>query len=233
MTCVREAKSPAYRSRSRLVERGRPRRGPSSTVTALQSNGSAITLFLDIGQGSGLAAASGVRPFLPPILAASLGRADLGVNFSGGDFAFLESIGFIAVLAVFAVLAYAVKLPPPLLAGLAIALGALLFAGSLTEGDREGWVGLPLGAACAALAWYASVRFFARAGARLEADAGATNGLRPHLLRAYGDLLALSLALVSVAVPPLAFGALGVFVLLLLRGRATEGRKYEGLRILR
>jgi hypothetical protein len=53
------------------------------------------------------------------------------------------------------------------------------------------------------------------------------------LLSAYGDLLALSLALVSVAVPPLAFGALGAFVLLLLRGRAAEGRKYEGLRILR
>ena len=227
MTCVREAKSPAYRSRSRLVERGRPRRGPSSTVTALQGtgSGSAISLFFDIGQGSGLAAASGVRPFLPPILAGSLGRADAGVNFSGGDFAFLESIPFIVVLAVLAVLAYAVKAPPPLLAAMAIALGALLFAGSLTEGGREGWVGLPLGAACAALAWYASARFFARASARLEADRG--------FLGAYGDLLALSLAVVSVVVPPLAFGALGVFVLLLLRGRAAEGRKYEGLRILR
>ena len=55
MTCVREAKRPAYRSRSRLVERGRPRRGPSSTVTALQSTerSTAISLFLDIGQGTG------------------------------------------------------------------------------------------------------------------------------------------------------------------------------------
>lgn len=179
---------------------------------------------MDIGQGSGLAAASGVRPFLPPILAASLGRADLGVNFSGGDFAFLESIAFIAIMALLALAAYAANLPPPLLAALAIGLGALLFAGSLTEGDREGWVGLPLGAACAALAWYASARFFARAGARIE-----TVGF----IGAYGDLIALSLAVVSVVIPPLAFGALAAFVLLLLRGRAAEGRKYEGLRILR
>jgi len=180
---------------------------------------------LDIGQGSGLAAASGVRPFLPPILAASLGRADIGVNFSGGDFAFLESIPFIAVLVVLALASYVAQAPPPVLAALAVVLGALLFAGSLTEGGREGWVGLALGAACAALAWYASARFFARARARLDSEGG--------LLTAYGDLVALSLAVVSVVIPPLAFGALGAFVVLLLRGRAAEGRKYEGLRILR
>ena len=187
-----------------------------------------MSLFLDIGQGSGLAAATGVRPFLPPILAASLGRADLGVNFSGGDFAFLESLVFIAVLVVLAVAAYAVNLPPPLLAAFAVGLGALLFAGSLTEGDRDGWVGLPLGAACAALAWYASARFFARARARLGQQTG-----RPSLLDAYGDLIALSLAIVSVVIPPLAFVALAAFILLLLRGRDAEERKYEGLRILR
>jgi hypothetical protein len=182
-------------------------------------------VFLDIAQGSGLAAASGVRPFLPPILAGALGRADLGVNFSGGDFAFLESIPFIAALAVLAVLSYVVRLPPPALAGGAVALGALLFAGSLTEGGREGWAGLALGAACAALAWYASARLFARAGARLDSQGG--------FLAAYGDLIALALAVVAVAIPPVSFVALGAFVLLLMRGRRQEGRKYEGLRILR
>jgi hypothetical protein len=182
-------------------------------------------VFLEIAQGSGLAAASGVRPFLPPILAAALGRADLGVNFSGGDFAFLESIPFIAVLVVLAAVSYAARIPPPALAGAAVALGALLFAGSLTEGGREGWAGLALGAACAALAWYASARFFARAGARLGSDGG--------LLAAYGDLIALSLAVVAVVLPPLSFVALGAFLLLLVRGRRQEERKYEGLRILR
>ena len=182
-------------------------------------------MFLDIAQGTGLAAASGVRPFLPPVLAGALGRADLGVNFSGGDFAFLESIPFIAALVVLAVLAYAVRIPPPALAAGAVALGALLFAGSLTEGGREGWAGLALGAACAALAWYASARFFTRARARLGSQGG--------FLAAYGDLIALALAAAAVALPPLSFVALGAFVLLLLRGRQQEGRKYEGLRILR
>ena len=147
------------------------------------------------------------------------------MNFSGGDFAFLESVPFIAVLVVLAAASYAKEVSPPLLAGCAVALGALLFAGSLTEGGRDGWLGLVLGAVCAALAWYASARFFARARARLDSEAG--------FLTAYGDLIALSLAVVSVVIPPLAFAALGAFVLLLLRGRTADGRKYEGLRILR
>ncbi len=185
-----------------------------------------MTLFLDIGQGTGLASASGVRPFLPPILAGSLGHADLGVNFSGGDFAFLESYAFIAVLAVLAIASHVREIPPPVLGALAVALGALLFAGSLTEGGRDGWIGLPLGAACAALAWYASARFFSRARARLGPDGSG-------FVEVYGDLAALSLAFVSIVLPPLAFVALGAFVVLLVRGRAADDRKYEGLRILR
>jgi high-affinity Fe2+/Pb2+ permease len=166
-----------------------------------------------------------VRPFLPPILAGALGRGDIGVNFSGGDFAFLESLPFLAVVVVLAIASYAVSQPPPALAAAGVALGALLFAGSLTEGGRDGWAGLVAGAACAALAWYASFRFFSRARARLRSEAG--------FLAAYGDLIALSLAIVAVVVPPLSFVALGAFVLLLLRGGQAEGRKYAGLRILR
>jgi hypothetical protein len=184
-----------------------------------------VSLIFDIGQGSGLAAASGVRPFLPAILAGALGRADLGVNFSGGEFAFLESVPFLVALVVLAVLAYVVELPPPALAALAVALGALLFAGSLTEGGRQGWAGLALGAACAALAWYAAARFFTRARARLEGGGG--------MVGAYGDLIALALAALAVALPPVSFLALAAFALLLLRGQQAEGRKYEGLRILR
>ena len=210
------------------MERGRPRSGPSSTVTALQSTeGSrAISLILDIGQGSGLASASGVRPFLPSILAGALARGDIGVNFSGGDFAFLESLPFLAVMVVLAITSYVFQHPPPMLAAIAIALGALLFAGSLTEGGHEGWIGLPVGAACAALAWYASARFFSRARARLD-------GGSDSLLTAYGDMIALAIAIVAIVIPPLSFIALAAFALLLLRGEQAEGRKYEGLRILR
>jgi hypothetical protein len=148
------------------------------------------------------------------------------VNFSGGDFAFLESLPFLAVMVVLAITSYVFQHPPPMLAAIAIALGALLFAGSLTEGGHEGWIGLPIGAACAALAWYASVRFFSRARARLD-------GGSDSLLAAYGDLIALAIAIVAIVIPPLSFGALIAFAFLLLRGEQAEGRKYEGLRILR
>ena len=210
-----------------MVERGRPWRGPSSTVTALQGTAAvrAISLFLDIGQGTGLAAASGVRPFLPPILAGALGRGDIGVNFSSGDFAFLESLWFLGIVVALAVASYVFQHPPPALGVFAVVIGALLFAGSLTEGGREGWLGLVAGAACAALAWYASARFFARARARLEGS--------DSLLAAYGDLIALALAIVAVVIPPLSFGAIAAFLFLLVRGEKAEGRKYEGLRILR
>jgi hypothetical protein len=183
-----------------------------------------MSLLFDIGQGSGLAAASGVRPFLPPILAGALARGDYGVNFSGGDFAFLESIPFLAVLVALAVAAYLAEIPPPALAGAGVALGALLFAGSLTEGEREGWVGLLLGAVCAALAWYAASGFFARANARLDGNS---------LLTAYADLAALVLAGIAVLLPPVSFLAIAAFLVLLIRGQQAEGRKYEGLRTLR
>ena len=147
------------------------------------------------------------------------------MNFSGGDFAFLESIPFLAAMVALAIASYAFEPPPPALAAFAIAIGALLFAGSLTEGGREGWLGLLAGAACAALAWFASARFFARARARLGGGDG--------MLAAYGDLIALAIAIVAVVIPPLSFGALAAFVFLLLRGERVEGRKYEGLRILR
>ena len=54
-----------------------------------------LDLFLAISQGTGLALATGVRPFLPPLLAGALARADVGIDFSGTDFSFLESTPFL------------------------------------------------------------------------------------------------------------------------------------------
>ena len=55
---------------------------------------------LDLLQGVGLAAAIGVRPWLPMLLAGALAAANLGLDFDGTDFAFLESVPLLVVLAV-------------------------------------------------------------------------------------------------------------------------------------
>ena len=44
-----------------------------------------MSLFLDIGTGAGLATASGVRPYLPPLLAGALARGDVAIDFEGTD----------------------------------------------------------------------------------------------------------------------------------------------------
>src|SRR5437899_6423650 len=92
-----------------------PRSGWSSIVTPLSlpgatrlRNEAAISLFFDIGKGAGLAGASGVRPFLPPLLAGALARGDIGIDFDGTDFHFLESPAFLAAVLALAVVAYAV-----------------------------------------------------------------------------------------------------------------------------
>ena len=51
-------------------------------------------------QGLGIAAAIGIRPFLPVLLVGALAGADLGVDFEGTDFAFLEQTGFLFAMLV-------------------------------------------------------------------------------------------------------------------------------------
>ena len=212
-------------------------RGPlplrsSSKVMALQTRvPTAISLFLDIGQGAGLSAATGVRPYLPPLVAGALARGDAGIDFEGTDYSFLEEPAFLAGVLALAVLAYLLEragrgeLVRPLgLVG--IALGALMFAGSLADGDHTSWPGLIAGAACALLALVAVTAFLDRVRRRLEGGAAT-------LLDVYADLAALVLAGLSILAPPVGFAALAAFLWLLVRGRQGEERKYEGLRILR
>ena len=172
-----------------------------------------------------------MRPFLPPLLAGALAREDLGIDFTGTDWAFLESTGFLAAVLALAVVAYVLgrggrELPPPLLAGVAVALGGLLFAGSLADGGHSGWPGLAAGVACALLAFYAAGAFLGRVRKRL--DPGAAG-----FLDTYADLIALALAGLSILAPPVGFLALAAFAWLIARGRGQADRKYEGLRILR
>ena len=50
---------------------------------------------MDIGTGAGLAGATGVRPYLPPLPTGALRGADTGIDFDGTDWSFLESPVFL------------------------------------------------------------------------------------------------------------------------------------------
>jgi hypothetical protein len=203
-----------------------------------------MSYFLDIGTGAGLASATGVRPYLPPLLAGGLARGDIGIDFDGTDFSFLESPGFLGAVVAFGVVAFLAERsaanrrspdlggrvgrgPVEILAGIVgLAFGALLFAGALADNGHPAWVGLVFGPLCAALGWLAIGGLVERVRARLAPDQDA-------LLTAYADGAALLLAAIAVFVPPLALLAIPAFLLLLVGGRRREGQKYAGLRILR
>jgi hypothetical protein len=203
-----------------------------------------MSLFLDIGTGAGLSSATGVRPYLPPLLAGGLARSDIGIDFDGTDLWWLESTAFLAGVVAVGVIMFLVERsaanraspdiggragrgPAELLAGLiGLALGTLLFAGALLDTGQPGWIGLVFGPFCAALAWLAVGGLVERVRARLERDQAA-------LVTAYADGAGLILAGIAIFLPPLAYLAIPGFVVLLLGGRRREGEKYAGLRILR
>ena len=203
-----------------------------------------MSLFLDIGTGAGLASATGVRPYLPPLLAGGLARGDIGIDFDGTDLWWLESTAFLAGVLALGVVGFFVERsaanraspdiggragrgPAEIFAGVVgLALGALLFAGALVDNGQEAWIGLVFGPLCAALAWLAIGGLVERVRARVEPAQAA-------LVTAYADGAALILAAIAIFVPPLALLAIPGFVVLLLGGRRREGEKYAGLRILR
>jgi uncharacterized protein DUF4126 len=191
-----------------------------------------VSVFLDTTTGMGLAGATGVRPYLPPLLAGGLARGDIGIDFDGTDWRFLESTGFLLAVLAVAVAAYLLERTEnaravEIVSGvMGITLGALLFAGALADGGTEAWPGLIAGPICAFLGWRAIGGLVERARARLEGGAAA-------LLTAYADGAALLLAAVAVFLPPVSILAIAAFVVLLLGGRRREDEKYAGLRVLR
>ncbi len=195
-----------------------------------------MSLFLDIGTGAGLAGASGVRPFLPPLLAGALARGGIGIDFRHTSYSFLQSPAFLVAVLALAALAYLLERRRPAasardpvelgLAALGVALGALLFAGAVSQAHAEAWPFLFAGAACAALGFLAVAALVGRARRRVEGSAAS-------LLLVYADLISLLLAGLAILLAPLGLVALVAFAVLLTRARMAGPRKFEGLRILR
>jgi hypothetical protein len=187
---------------------------------------------LDLLQGLGIAAAIGIRPFLPTLLAGALAAGNIGLDFSGTDFSFLESAVFllaiVILVAVFAVLERRrpIAQVATVLLVIALVLGALQAAGSIADHSATWWPGVPIGVAAASLGYLAASSLFARVRARLDAEAAAA-------LPLYGEGAALVAAGLSILFPPLAVLVAAALAWLLFRGRRREGEKYAGLRILR
>jgi Domain of unknown function (DUF4126) len=196
-----------------------------------------MDFLLDLLQGIGLAAAVGIRPFLPVLLAGALAAANLGLDFDGTDFAFLEEwpflLGVLALVAGLDIIGRragrdAPDRPPLLYAllALALALGALVAAGSVAEDSSDWWAGAIAGVAAAALGFEAARQLFGRVRRRLDEQAAAA-------LPVYAEGAALVAAGISILFPPLALLVVGALIWLLAGGRRREGEKYAGLRILR
>ena len=191
-----------------------------------------MSVFLDTTTGIGLAGATGVRPYLPPLLAGGLARSDVGIDFDGTDWRFLESTGFLVAVLAAGVIAYLAERSQrqravEVFSGVVgIVLGALLFAGALADGGTEAWPGLVAGPICALLGWRAVGGLVERVRGRLEGGAAA-------LLTAYADAVALLLAAIAIFVPPASLLAIAAFIVLIVGARRREGEKYAGLRILR
>jgi hypothetical protein len=192
---------------------------------------------LDLLQGIGIAAAIGIRPFLPTLLAGALAAANLGLDFDHTKFAFLESAPFLLAIVVCVALLGVLERRRPgalvdaragvaLLIAVALVLGALQACGSLADGSSTWWPGLIVGPAAAGLGFAAVRSLFARVRTRLDAEAAST-------LPLYGEGAALAACGLSILLPPLAILVVAGLAWLLAGGRRRADEKFAGLRILR
>lgn len=196
-----------------------------------------MRLFLDICTGLGLSASAGIRPFLPVLVSGVFAAFDVGVDYDGTDFAFLERAWFLALL--LALMAAAVLLTRRVgaaafesgpigaaMSGIAIATGGLLFAGVLADHGYAWWPGLLGGLAIAALGQAAVRSLFTRVRARLDRQA-------QDALVVYADGTSAIGAALAIVIPPISIVLVGFLAWLLAGGRRRSGEKYAGLRILR
>ena len=195
-----------------------------------------MTLFLVICQGIGLALAAGIRPYLPALVAGAAASSNLLIDFDHTDYSFLERPWFLLVVVL--VLIGVVLLERrqgeeqvesgsigASLAGVAIGVGALLFAGSMADEGYSPYPGIAAGVVCAVVAQASMRSLFRRTRVRLDPAA-------KEALPLYANGLSLLLAALSILAPPVSLLALAFLVWLLVGGRRREGGKYAGLRIL-
>jgi hypothetical protein len=191
-----------------------------------------------IGLGVGLALAAGLRPFLPALLSGALAAAGiLGVDFHRGNYGFLQSGWWLIAMGILLLVTYLAQLrggpelldqglPSWILAAMGLAVGALLFGGTLCEHGYAAWPGLLGGVAAALLGQFAARPLVQRTRARLP-EGGARQALT-----VYVDGAALLLAILVSLLHVLGFAALAVFAWIAWRSRGRGPGKYAGLRIL-
>lgn len=199
-------------------------------------------LLFDVFQGMGIAAAAGMRPFLPTLLVGVLATEDIQIDFKGTDFAFLQKTPWLLAMVVCAVvLAYLERrLGRPRMDGrtamlavgaIGLGLGAIMFAAALAQAHHHhsfgnAWPGYPAGIACALVGLIATRPLFARVRARLDVQAASAVTL-------YAEGVAVVVAVLSVVAPPVGLIAVLALLALVVAGRRRSGQKYAGLRILR
>jgi len=196
-----------------------------------------VHLVLDILQGIGIAAAVGIRPFLPALAVGALAAGDVQIDFAHTSWSFLQGPLFLLLMVIgvaalglaeryVAREALAARSVTIALALIAVVLGALLFAGALAHGHHLAWPGLIAGAACAAVGVAATAPLLERVRARLDGQSAMT-------LPLVSELFAVLAAVLSVLAAPVGAVLLVALGWLAIAGRRRAGRKYAGLRILR
>jgi Domain of unknown function (DUF4126) len=203
--------------------------------------------FFYIGLGLGLAAACGLRPFLPVLLAGALASSSaLGVSFAHDPFRFLERAWWLLIVAIALAIAYALQLVlrlapvidpsersrrnDPLaasLTGLAFGAGAVMFGGTLAAHGDSAWPGIVGGFVAVALSQRAVGPVILRARTRLL-DRAAREALSIYL-----DAASLLLGALVAILHPLGYVAVALLAWFLWQGRGRADEKYAGLRILR
>jgi hypothetical protein len=203
-------------------------------------------LVFDIFQGIGIAAAVGIRPFLPGLVAGALAAGDIELSFHHTHFDFLQRPLFLFIMVVGIALLGLLerrtvatgttagkagttadpRITTALLAVCAIVIGALFGGGAVARSHHPAWIGIAAGIVCAGIAIAATQPLLARVRGRLDAGSSA---LLPLLTDAGAGLA----AALSIVAPPLGVIFVAALVWLLIAGRGRSEQKYAGLRILR